>query len=1695
MSWTYQSWGTEYPRIAVDLTGNHAADILGFGYDGVWVSLNDGNGNFSPPIIGITDFCIATGWSIEKHARFLAVLTGSGHPDIIGFGDSGVYVARSNGDGTFQPVEFVLPDFSFNSGWTATEHPRFVIDLNGDGKADIIGFGDDGVWTARNKGDGTFFPAQYIIADFGFNQGWRVEKHPRYVVDLDGDGKPDIIGFGDAGVYVAMNKGDGSFLPIKTGLPDLGYSQGWRVDQHVRLVGDVNGVGKAAIVAARENGEVLVALGNGDGTFQPATPAGISLGYLYEFFQSSATIDFRPYLVFLADIIGNGNRKQLVAFGDKGTLTVDFTNPSSSPFFASPDFGINTGWQINKTIRTVANIGGAGKPGIVGFGDAGIYTAMSKGDNTFLQPATFVLADFGRISGRVVNSITVSFKMTGDDLDDDTQLHIFIKNRKSDTSDSGDPGSLAQHIQNYADGENNWFGRNSYLGCALFANMGGGFADGDNRRVNILLRKKPIPIEELNLPQIIIFIIPKGDDTWKFEYTVAITLDDGTQFPAFVSNVNGITGIIMDQDNSSYSGIGTELVPRQQPPPPQEQYNQPLLNRATIEFKTHNNDKSSSTVVNVHIVNRKSGTVSQDISVVSDIATNQYFDDPSDHIFELPIAANNISLQDIVLPVVFINIIPFDDDETWIFDYTITFYFGNTQPYSWVTSGVILDNGHHKHMGVYSGRPIVLNPQASLTLSPIVRHKTISLDYVNRKLNEFLLSRQVAGSQDPLVKIRLDNTNDLIKTLGYTFPTNNDYAAPRSYSDVQHIDNAPPPANVVLGANDVMGIEYSHGMSDLPTLFNSLHLGSLVQEQVNDINLQSLSLPIDPNNVQTPLNLTIAFETGGPTEVTGNVTIDIINNLSLNAKLTLRPDLDNGVVDLMAWLQDISKIQITLDRVLNNEVVYNYSGTFLGNPISGKIGVGSGGFATYDDLVQSLMDQVYKFNIDEDISLSIIFYVVALIIGAIVGIIGGALFGPLGAITAFSLAETLGMDKLKGYLGNIIPGKAENKFLGARDALNSLASSVLMGGVVNGANPGPVPYPNPCRLTGMDLNNGLLTLDYMGPQNNFQFPVPCKADWSGGPLNPGTLANIDHIIVLTMENRSFDHMLGYLSLPFEKGGMNRTDVDGLKGGEFNICNGRTAKSFRIPYGDTIFSPGPNNEFDLTITAVNGGRMDGFAQVHADEYGNTMAHRVMGYYGADNVPTYDALAREFAICHRWFVSFPGPTFPNRYFELTGRPNIDAWGQWDYTTDTVLPFLFTDTIFDHLTAQGVSWRYFEHSPCQLRLFEKYTFDSQNVVSFDDPEFGFANLALSGGLPSVAFIDPHFKDFPPNGFCDEPPSDIRNSQKFIEDLVGIVRASPNWEKTLLIITYDEHGGFYDHVPPPAAAQVSPELPKIMGLRVPTFFVSPWVKRGAVYGHDSTVITHPANEEELARPPIFNDSLYFDHTSILKTIARRFLSQHPPYMGARYAAAHDLSEVLSTEMEKSTDQFLPFVPYTLDYENTKMNLNVTNGDRSLHVLLQTNPANALNIPDSQKFRFEDAGDGFVYIRTFAGLFVTVISSGKPINHLINTVPVYRVEQNLKFPFVDQNLHPPFGTIGSRDPRLQKWKMVPGNTVLAFNTGFVVYSAAFPDLVLQVGAGAAGTIATNVILSVPTPPPNSLVKPNQWNVTSPLIPNNVVVE
>ncbi|MBK9305890.1 MAG: VCBS repeat-containing protein [Nitrospira sp.] len=166
MSWTGQNWGEEELRFVADLTGDGKADIVGFGRDGVWTAVNTGGSTFSQPRMALTSFN-SQGWHPGQHLRLAADLNGDGRADIVGFGDNDVGIALSNGDGNFAQDKSVLTEFIVNKGWRVDQHPRFVADLTGDGKADIIGFGHDGVWVALNNGSGGFHPAQFVLQERG----------------------------------------------------------------------------------------------------------------------------------------------------------------------------------------------------------------------------------------------------------------------------------------------------------------------------------------------------------------------------------------------------------------------------------------------------------------------------------------------------------------------------------------------------------------------------------------------------------------------------------------------------------------------------------------------------------------------------------------------------------------------------------------------------------------------------------------------------------------------------------------------------------------------------------------------------------------------------------------------------------------------------------------------------------------------------------------------------------------------------------------------------------------------------------------------------------------------------------------------------------------------------------------------------------------------------------------------------------------------------------------------------------------------------------------------------------------------------------------------------------------------------------------------------------------------------------------
>ena len=389
------------PRFLADITGEGRADIVGFGDTGVWTALSKPNGTFQSPQVVLADFGFnAGGWRVNKHPRLLADLRGNSRADIVGFADAGVYVALSNGDGTFQPAQFVIADFGFEAGWRVDKHPRFLADITGDGRMDIVGFGDAGVYVALGNGDGTFQQVRFVIADFGQEAGgWRVDKHPRFLADITGDGRADIVGFGDAGVYVALSNGDGTFGPVRFVLADFGEEAGgWRVDKHPRFLADITGDGRADIVGFGDAG-VYVALSNGDGTFQP--PLFVLADFGFE--AGGWRVDKHPR--FLADVRAKG-RSDIVGFGNDGVYVALSNGDGTFTFQPIPvvnDFGFDAGgWRVDKHPRYLADLKGNGRADVVGFGDAGVLISLSNGDGTYTQRPLFVIPNFGfRDSGPV----------------------------------------------------------------------------------------------------------------------------------------------------------------------------------------------------------------------------------------------------------------------------------------------------------------------------------------------------------------------------------------------------------------------------------------------------------------------------------------------------------------------------------------------------------------------------------------------------------------------------------------------------------------------------------------------------------------------------------------------------------------------------------------------------------------------------------------------------------------------------------------------------------------------------------------------------------------------------------------------------------------------------------------------------------------------------------------------------------------------------------------------------------------------------------------------------------------------------------------------------------------------------------------------------------------------------------------------
>ena len=232
------------------------ADIVGFGHAGVYVSLATGNGHFAAPTFELAAFAPgAGGWSSDDlYKRELADVNGDGMADIVGFGQAGVYVSLATGNGHFAAPTFELAAFAPGAGgWSSDDlYKRELADVNGDGMADIVGFGQAGVYVSLATGNGHFAAPTFELAAFAPGAGgWSSDDlYKRELADVNGDGMADIVGFGQAGVYVSLATGNGHFaaptFELAAFAPGAG---GWSSDDlYKRELADVNGDGMADIV-------------------------------------------------------------------------------------------------------------------------------------------------------------------------------------------------------------------------------------------------------------------------------------------------------------------------------------------------------------------------------------------------------------------------------------------------------------------------------------------------------------------------------------------------------------------------------------------------------------------------------------------------------------------------------------------------------------------------------------------------------------------------------------------------------------------------------------------------------------------------------------------------------------------------------------------------------------------------------------------------------------------------------------------------------------------------------------------------------------------------------------------------------------------------------------------------------------------------------------------------------------------------------------------------------------------------------------------------------------------------------------------------------------------------------------------------------------------------------------------------------
>lgn len=484
---------------------------------------------------------------------------------------------------------------------------------------------------------------------------------------------------------------------------------------------------------------------------------------------------------------------------------------------------------------------------------------------------------------------------------------------------------------------------------------------------------------------------------------------------------------------------------------------------------------------------------------------------------------------------------------------------------------------------------------------------------------------------------------------------------------------------------------------------------------------------------------------------------------------------------------------------------------------------------------------------------------------------------------------------------------------------------------------------------------------------------------SSAGLTPATgLMRINHIVVLMLENRSFDHMLGFLYAGQSNKSPLGQPYEGLTGAESNLdSNGSSVTVFQIPGNDPYLyyypKSDPGEGFNNTnaqlfgtstppagAQATNGGFITNYGVTLKYQQSDTSGHwnilpgtvetDIMGVYTPDELPVLSALARGYAVCDFWFGSVPTETLPNRAFALmaTSQGHLD---------DTVRVYT-APSIFSLMDANHCTWAVYGYN--QLPLTQHTVADITKAPAACFGKFqDFKNAVQTGALANFVFLEPSWDS---QGNSQHPNYDVAAGESLINQVYTTLFGSSVWNQTLLIITYDEHGGCFDHVPPPSNATPPDSLAGESGFqfnrfgpRVPTVLVSPWIEAGTVYRVPQTGSGTPTP---------------FDHTSVLKTVEKRF---GLPPLTKRDAAAPDVGGVLTLTTVRTDNPLAGVSP--------PVNGNPGQIDDHVSHLQQVQAQCLSEIPNRSEKKGIEHHDGYPNFRTGAEAAHFIRARSKSIN------------------------------------------------------------------------------------------------------------------